>query len=1292
MKQILNASLEDLRLECVLMQAWKKTSSYLRTHNWYADTLGIDYQSLRIPAFLSEIQEAIDSYTTWTPEPLKFIPAPKTQRWCIDGSGNWIPRPKQDYKKKLRPLAHVALRDQVVATAIMLCLANRVETQMSDPRLSIDSEENRRRVLAYGHRLVCDDIEEGGLRHRWGSSKLYRQYFQDYRTFLRRPRIVTGSLSLDSSKFEIATVQSDLSKFYDRVQPKLLHEKIEQLSQDSDDPKYSDDPKFFELASRVFDWRWADTKRADSHAREQGLDGFMKVALPQGLVASGFFANVVMQDFEKRLRDAFGEVIDEALGITLLDAAYYVDDFRLVVKIPRSDPGLAESKVRDAIVAWLQRQLEMTAPGLVVEESKTTVTVEGRDRRFLVPQSLAAQRIQSDTSGVFDMLHGTELIGAIEGFFHTQKRYSTETKPDEVGRTGLLAGLSDMRDETAARFAAGRFRRTFRSLRPMLEGDNQGVRQAVRVTDAEPDDEGSEHSLVLSKVQLDERAKLFAALLIEEWTANPANVRLLRVALDMYPDPQFLEEVLRVLKPGWVVDGSKEARREIRLFCLAELFRAGATETGMVSDDECLPQGAGLDRYHQRLLGEAQDIFDQFVNKPSNSSRLPWYLMQQVFLYLVARDAFPEAVNRLGAKGGQSLALYRRFAKFLGGDRPARLDERSSFLVIARTGFSLNGLVVRIAQQGVSPEFLSRVEACSPSTATALWEAARPAAGNALTQMAERLGLKPRRVADAATCLPDLASRKINPFFTEPNLLHFARWLFELPEARFKPPLTPWQIECRLKSDDQGDQFGQIDPDTFQIRRSVSTGARLFAPPEWCETPKERQRYQIGALLRFAIRGTTDFFAGATNAKHCRVPRYARSISHWEQQRYSAYQGRSAFGPPWLPISSFMEDLLYDLLRWPGSGVMPPSRSLTEVGKEIASRLDTLMAQTHSRTLFLEQSASPPLPYRPKHATAWGRPLRIGVVQTVIPNLEDYVRDAAAPDLSGDPTFRLRHRAHLAAALEGVNQMRRLRDTHRGMARGDGQTIDLLVFPELAVHPADVGPLLVPFARKHRCILLFGMVYHAEPRLEGSPLINTCQWLIPEWTRNNGFQLRAVEQGKQHLTDDEKSLKPPSIGFRPAQWLVEYKWSSNRDHRPLTITASVCYDATDLTLAADLRSRSDLYIICALNRDVETFDRMSEALHYHMYQGVLLVNNGQFGGSSFFMPFAEPFHRQVFHFHGQPQAAIAFAEICPEKLVNRPKSSTVAGGLSIGAGSKNAPPEGTWKTPPAGWVNRKPPI
>jgi len=1277
MKQVLTPSLEDLRLECVLMQAWKKTASYLRTHSWYADTLGIDYQSLRIPAFLAEIQQAIGSYEDWKPEPLNLIPAPKSQRWYIDDSGNWVPQGKESCEKKLRPLAHVALRDQVVSTAIMLCLADRVETRMNDPRLSINSEENRRRVLAYGHRLVCDDTKGRQLRHRWGSSKLYRQYFQDYQTFLRRPRVVIGKQDSDLEDFEIAIVQSDLSKFYDRVVPTLLREKIEKLW------RSDDDPQFFDLAGRVFDWRWADTKRALRHARDQELEGFMNVALPQGLVASGFFANVVMHDLETRLREAFGTDIDDSLGIKLLDAAYYVDDFRFVVRIPRCKK-LEENDICEAMSKWLQGQLDTAAPGLLVEQSKTTVTVERRDRRFLVPQSLAARRIQGEVSGVFDMLHGTELIGAIEGFFHTQKRYSTESEGAISGRTNLLVGMSDMRDDTAARFAAGRFRRTFRSLRPMLEREHTDIGQSVLAIDDEPDDEGVEHSLVLSKFQLDERAKLFAALLIEEWTANPANVRLLRVALDMYPDAGYLQDVLQLLKPGWQRRGSKRARREIRLYCLAELFRAGATETGMVSDSECLPQDIDLEAYHQRLLCEAQDIFEQFAHRQWNRSRLPWYLMQQVFLYLSSRNAFSKVVHHMGAKGGESLALYRRFVRFLGGYQPVGLDERASFLVIAQTGFSIDGLEHRIARRGVSSKCLARVGACSPIIAEALWEAARPSAGMALTQMAIRLGLESRPSTDVITFLPDIAKQERNPFCSELNLLKLALWLLKLPADTFETVLTPWQIECGFEKEDHGDEFRRIDRDAFNVSERSNVGFHLFRPPDWCDKPEERRRYNTGALLRFAIRGTTDFFSAVSDARQKVTPRYTRPISHWEQQRYSALQGRRAFGAPWIPISSFTEDMLFDLLRWPGSGISSPARSLSEIESHIDQRIDALNRchGAHSGTLFLEQNA--PFPGKPRHPAAWRRSLRIGVVQTVIPDIDDYKSYSSAPELE-DLSFRTSHRAHLAAALEGVNQMRRLRATHEKLTPDAGQNIDLLVFPELAVHPADVGPLLVPFARKHRCILLFGMVYHKRSPKAGADLINSCQWLVPEWTKASGFQLRAIEQGKLHLTRDEQLLKPAPVPFRPAQWLVEYEWSSRGEDRPLNITASVCYDATDLALAADLRTRSDLYIICALNQDVGAFDRMSEALHYHMYQGVLLVNNGQFGGSSFFMPFDKPYHRQVFHVHGQPQVAIAFAEISPEELINRGKPITASKDLLTGASSISAPSERKWKTPPAGW-------
>lgn len=93
------------------------------------------------------------------------------------------------------------------------------------------------------------------------------------------------------------------------------------------------------------------------------------------------------------------------------------------------------------------------------------------------------------------------------------------------------------------------------------------------------------------------------------------------------------------------------------------------------------------------------------------------------------------------------------------------------------------------------------------------------------------------------------------------------------------------------------------------------------------------------------------------------------------------------------------------------------------------------------------------------------------------------------------------------------------------------------------------------------------------------------------------------------------------------------------------MTAAICYDATDIRLAADLKSHSDVFIVPALNKDVATFDQMALALHYHMFQMVIVANNGLYGGSNAYAPFRNAWDRQIFHMHGQPQASIAFLEI-----------------------------------------------
>ena len=50
-----------LREEFVLVQAWKKTVSYIRYHNSFTDTLALDRAAVHLPAFVGEIRERLQS-------------------------------------------------------------------------------------------------------------------------------------------------------------------------------------------------------------------------------------------------------------------------------------------------------------------------------------------------------------------------------------------------------------------------------------------------------------------------------------------------------------------------------------------------------------------------------------------------------------------------------------------------------------------------------------------------------------------------------------------------------------------------------------------------------------------------------------------------------------------------------------------------------------------------------------------------------------------------------------------------------------------------------------------------------------------------------------------------------------------------------------------------------------------------------------------------------------------------------------------------------------------------------
>lgn len=256
------------------------------------------------------------------------------------------------------------------------------------------------------------------------------------------------------------------------------------------------------------------------------------------------------------------------------------------------------------------------------------------------------------------------------------------------------------------------------------------------------------------------------------------------------------------------------------------------------------------------------------------------------------------------------------------------------------------------------------------------------------------------------------------------------------------------------------------------------------------------------------------------------------------------------------------------------------------------------------------------------------------MAQSLLPRKRDFGRAGLKLD---DPDYRIIHKNHVATmACLIFDKLQAAHGSH-SHEKPTKPWVDLIVFPELAVHPDDIY-ILKALADATGAMIYTGLVFQEHD----GDLINTAQWLIP-WKNGTGRRWISRWQGKFHMTKPEKKIgiKP----WRPYQLLIELDDSLPGHDRGFRLSGSICYDSTDLKLAADLRDHSDAFLIAALNQDIKTFDNMVDALHYHMYQHVVLVNTGEFGGSVAQAPYKEYHKKQIAHSHGNEQIAISFFEM-----------------------------------------------
>lgn len=609
----LKPTIDYLSDEVVIAQAWKKTHGYMRHHNWYADTLALDVSALGLESNARKWAEEIKKKDL-SPYPLILIPAAKSDEWIIDEEKGWLPKSllgedsKKDRIKKppLRPLSHLRVRDQTWATAVMLCMADAVETEQGDCSEANFLKAQKNKVYSYGNRLLCDWNHDREAWFRWGNSEIYRKFYIDYQNFLKRS-VSIGRMVTDNQHDidHVFIVNLDLTKFYDHIDKNKLISRLKRLSSFYKEAQLCSE--FWEQVEKITNWQWRD----DSIETASRLGIKIGEGLPQGLVASGFLANAYLINFDKEIGRYIGKSIPNSPKVVLHDYCRYVDDLRLVISI---EDEADVDKLGDIVYRWVSKKLSAYAgKSLILNKDKTRVTLLS-DLDSMGSLSGRIAQIQRDLSGPADRDILESSMGVLEGLLTIQSTGlpKSVTANADQALIRLAKFDHDVRPDTLKRFSANRLESIMRNKRKMYVADI---------------DDNSVQS------PLDNESELLAKKLIWAWMQDPSLALVLRKAIEIYPSPVIAEPVFEaIFYRCSFVDGDDkkiisgdEISEASADFLLADLFRCCVDFYGYFQRID-YPKSADPDS----LLALAC----RYALKAISSKKLPEFIEWQALLLL----------------------------------------------------------------------------------------------------------------------------------------------------------------------------------------------------------------------------------------------------------------------------------------------------------------------------------------------------------------------------------------------------------------------------------------------------------------------------------------------------------------------------------------------------------------------------------------------------------------------------------------------------------------------------------
>lgn len=1205
----LKPRIEYLADEVVMAQAWKKTHGYIRSFNWYADTLALDVSALGIEknakSWSDQIQKKRPLY-----EP-ELVPAAKSEEWVIDGEG-WHLSDKSKGKRAegsipLRPLAHMTVRDQTWSTAAMLCLADAVESYQRDCSHTVGGAEGalKRKVYSYGNRLLCDWKTPETAWFRWGNSEIYRKFYTDYQNFLKRPIDIGRRVAEQQADEEsVFIVNLDLTKFYNTIDRRKLLSRLKKIAVGHG---YSECAKFWEAFNRITDWQW---RESDVKLAKELKLGEITEGLPQGLVAAGFFANAYLAEIDKEFGECIGKSIDYENGLVLHDYCRYVDDLRLVV----SSDKYSVEEITDLVNKWaLDLYEKFGEESLEINKDKTKVT-QLSDLDNDGSMSNRIEMVQQGLSGPADREMLESSAGVLEGILAAaDSELPTGTINADLPLLKIATFDHDIRSDTLKRFAANRLESIVRSKRKLtlLPGSSAG--KNIK----HPDNEN----------------ELLAKKLIFAWMKDPSLGLVLRKAIEIFPSAELFEPVFKsIYSRSSFADSehSDKPTESMMDYLLADLFRCAADFNGsfqVVSyPEDMVPEAIieNISRYAQKVVtSDSTRIFVKrqalmllaVVNKPVVLGKVEPMIRHHQFLHTLLAGSIPShyesQFSALFEIAGQITDHFDTFAAdFMEHISNLSTREKSSAIVVfaMRGGPFWLSLWKQIKKTEIEQGLIEEFKWAKPQTGTS------PA---------------PRMQR-----LSSVIASEINGFEHESGLIKLALGLIKVLDGnRELSGLSPVSIDVKLNT---GTPWSGLYSPAVQ-RVICSFGKKYsfdprFIIPIWIAQDDKKVEsekiYWLGMILRAAAVGGVDFTGNRW--KIGKTVTYKGLRSSWFKRRMGMMHSPEALVGEYSTLSTWTTELLMRCLQWPGFESTYVRHADIKATGNIKNLEECLEARLkYLNSLYCESSDLPVVPTLVQRPRKERELFRVVTVQQLLPRDVDF----HVSDLKLDrPAYRIRHREHLLDTCQLI--VKTLEAKLQANNEDPKPKADLIVFPELAVHQDD-HDVIKRLVDKTQAIVFAGTVFSEC----NGKLVNTARWFIPDY-RDNARQWIIRDQGKHFMTEGERKLN--IVGNRPCQHLLEIY---GHPEGPFRITGAICYDATDIKLAADLKNHTDLFVVCAHNKDIQTFDNMVAALQYHMYQHVVVANSGQYGGSTIQAPYKLPHHKLISHSHGSDQISINIADI-----------------------------------------------